>query len=222
MAGKKSASRRTEFKVDNPFEALMSIGKGVTDSLKNDVVKGGKDDLFEQLIKMNMGEGAKSEKKPSAPKKGDLKAGEALILGGKSEKKVRSEAAPAMDYHREIAQSGERAASRESRQTEQRVQQIMNELQRLVSSTQVLESQFKDIAAPHASPVKAGKYHENFFDWMLNVIQQARMKVEDSGAWMSAMKGKGKGKKSFMQDMWKKSNTSVTMSNERAVQTQTG
>jgi hypothetical protein len=55
---------------------------------------------------------------------------------------------------------------------------------------------------------------------MLTVIRGARMKVEDSGAWLSTMQGK-KGKKNYWA-MFKKHGTSFGMSNERQVATQTG
>ncbi|HLD02068.1 MAG TPA: DUF5660 family protein, partial [Patescibacteria group bacterium] len=60
----------------------------------------------------------------------------------------------------------------------------------------------------------------NFFEWMLSVIRIARMKVEDSGAWMAALSSKKKGK-GYWQ-MFKKHGTTFGMSHERNVSTQTG
>lgn len=114
-----------------------------------------------------------------------------------TEKKDKKEKAPrieaAMNYSGEIARSGERATKSEMREMSQNIQEIKAELNQLMASSKVLQMEFAELAMEQ-TPVDAGKYHVNFFDWMLIVIRQARQKVEDSGAWLSTVKGKGKGK----------------------------
>lgn len=114
-----------------------------------------------------------------------------------TEKKDKKEKAPrieaAMNYSGEIARSGERATKSEMREMNQNIQQIKEELNQLLASSKVLQMEFAEVAMEQ-TPVDAGKYHVNFFDWLLIVIRQARQKVEDSGAWLHAVKGKGRGK----------------------------
>jgi len=135
----------------------------------------------------------------------------------KAIEKPKAEAA--MNYSREIAQAGERAAKGETREMHQNIQQIKQELAQLVSSSQELKLHFADVGVDSATPT-VGKYQQNFFEWMLVVIRQARQKVEDSGAWLNTVKGKG-GKKGYW-GMFKQHGTTFGMSGERAVATQVG
>lgn len=131
--------------------------------------------------------------------------------------------APGIDYHRDIATVSESANRRKDAQMERRFKEIKEELNRMVeSSNQIIQEEFGAITVEQA-PHDVGDYHINFLDWMLIVIRNARQKVEDSGAWLASMKGK-KGKKNggALLDAQKKGNTSVSMSNERQVATQTG
>ena len=65
-----------------------------------------------------------------------------------------------------------------------------------------------------------GTYHQNFFEWMLHMIRQAKEKVEDSEAWLNVSKGKGS-KKGYW-NMFKKHGTSFALSSEQSVATQVG
>lgn len=134
-----------------------------------------------------------------------------------SEKTV--EAAPAVNYLNEIAQVGETAVNRENRETEYQLREIMAEIKKLADSSKELQMQFKNIAVEQYV-VKPGKYHKNFFSWLLSVIRTARMRVEDSGAWLQAMHSKKKSKE--YGAMAKKQGTSFTLNNERTVATQVG
>ena len=111
-------------------------------------------------------------------------------------------------------------SGQESQETKYQIQQIMEELQRLVSSSdKIIQMTFGDISVASA-PTVVGKYHTNFFSWMLTVIRTARQKVEESGAWLSVAKSKGSRK--GYQNMSKKHGTSFSMSNERTTATQSG
>jgi hypothetical protein len=105
------------------------------------------------------------------------------------------------------------------REINEKLQQIMAELQRLISSSKELKLEFADVNVD-APPPQAGEYHLNFFDWLLLTIRTAREKVEDSGAWLNAVKGKNK-KKGYW-GMFKKHGTSFGLSNERSIATQAG
>ncbi|MGI8419610.1 MAG: DUF5660 family protein [Candidatus Levyibacteriota bacterium] len=98
-----------------------------------------------------------------------------------------------INYSREIVDSGKNASRSETREMNSNIAQIKQELAKLVASTQELKLQFADVGVDNSTPT-VGKYQQNFLEWMLIVIRQARQKVEDSGAWLNAVKGKG-GKK---------------------------
>lgn len=124
------------------------------------------------------------------------------------------------DYHREIVDAGKDTDTREQRQIRQKIEQILNELRGIVISVKVLENHFTDVTvAP--PPQKPGKYHENFFDWLLIMVKQARQKVENSSSWLGAVQGKGKNKKGYW-DRAEKEGTTFTQNNERSAATSVG
>jgi hypothetical protein len=140
-------------------------------------------------------------------------------------KKQHAEKAPqraeaAIDHHGDFIKSSERALHAENREIKQRLDQIIDELKRLVSTSKVLQMEFAGVSVDQA-PQQVGEYHVNFFDWLLLTIRAARQKVEDSGAWLASAKSKG-GKKGGYWGMFKKHGTSFGLSNERSVATQTG
>ena len=92
------------------------------------------------------------------------------------------------------------------------------ELQKLVASSSMLQVEFSQVSMSQA-PKDPGKYHVNFFQWVLTVIRQARMKVEDAGAWQAAIKGKRKN--GFWQRA-KKEGTTFLLHHDRNVATQAG
>lgn len=127
--------------------------------------------------------------------------------------------APDIDYSKEVVSVAEKASSKEKREIEHQLREIMAEIKKLTDSSKELQIQFKEIAVEQyvATP---GEYHKSFFSWLLSIIKAARMKVEDSGAWLQAMQSKKKAK--GYQAMAKKQGTSFTLNNERTVATQVG
>lgn len=121
-------------------------------------------------------------------------------------------------YVQEI--TGNANIQRESRESEQKIESLIVELRRLASSVQAVEKAvvLQAIGPAGASQMK-GKYYENFFEWMLLVVQDARRKVEDSGAWLQTMTAKSK--KGVAIGKMKK-NMSQFLSGERTAQNQSG
>jgi hypothetical protein len=138
-------------------------------------------------------------------------------------KKIKAEAEPGINYHREyyesISRFSERASYREVMQESRKIQQVMAEIRKLASSTKLLQVEFGLVTVEEA-PVNPGQYYVNFFEWMLIMIKQARQKVEDSKSWLETVKGK-KGKKGYW-DKAKKHGTTFSQANERFVATSTG
>jgi predicted transcriptional regulator len=136
----------------------------------------------------------------------------------KTEEKNR-EVETDINYFKEIIHAEEKTISRGNQELEVQLKEIMAEIKKLADSSRELQMQFKTVAVEQYT-VKPGKYHKTFFSWLLSIIRVARMKVEDSGAWLTAMHNKKKSR-----DYWtiaKKRGTSFTLNNERTVATQVG
>lgn len=219
-------------------ERLSEVGNRITKTVAKDIAKEaaqvGKDigkDLFAQLLGIDMG------KKPTA-KHVEAPAEQPKPLPGvsvdifsfathattegykpaeKRDKKPNIETV--INYSRDILKNSEHAMLGENREMQQNIREIQDELRKLLQSSKVLQMEFAQVAVEQA-PVEVGKYHTNFFEWMLIVLRQAREKVEDSGAWLSTVKGKN-AKKGYW-GMFKKHGTTFGLSNERSVSTQTG
>ncbi len=216
---KKTKTQANQFVDQNPIEAVRSIGGGTVQSIATDLISEGVSDLWKQFLGNNT---EQNKKQHPNWRTGDLKEGQDLDLAQlKKEKKPETREA-GIDYRREILHGSERITSRESYELGQQIEEIIIELKRLASSSQEIQVQFKDVIVEQRA-VKPGKYHKNFFAWMLIVIRSARIRVEDAGAWLSAMKGK-KGKKQSQNywTMFKKHGTTFGLSNERTLATQTG
>ncbi len=227
MASKVSKKRI----IRNHLEAVTNIGdstgiaKGVGKSLIDDLaLDGGKD--FLSFLGMDTG----SDKKNSAheasseDQKHDAD-GSIDIVNFKTksfEKKARhieQRVEAAIDYHRDIVRSSERASSQELQVRQSQIQQLRMEIQSLVSSTKMLQMEFAQITTEQ-SVASVGAYHEHFFEWIIKQVKAARENVENSSSCMNIQKNKA-GKKGYW-GMFKKHGTSFAMSNERGVATQVG
>jgi len=206
--------------VETRSDTLNDLAGGFADTVKNDVLKGTAKDFWSQIL--SSGEYKSSKKQMS----GDLSEGEEFHLPKAQDRYQAPEAAkrndilPGFNYRAEIVHGGERLSMHEKREIQQSIAEIKAELERLMASANVVvQAEFAEIVVEQ-NPTSPGKYHLNFFEWMLSVIRIARMKVEDSGAWMAALSSKKKGK-GYWQ-MFKKHGTTFGMSHERNVSTQTG
>lgn len=211
---KKTKSRAKQYVDKNPIEQLLGIGSGVVGAGADFGKKMGDLDNWEEILGLV---DSKEKKKQHA---GDLQEGEELNLKELQEKKQeKAHSEPGIDYAKEIVHAGERAVNRENRELENQLRELMAEIKKLADSSKELQVQFKEVAVEQHA-VKPGKYHKTFFAWLLNVIRTARMKVEDSGAWLAAMQSKKKSRE--YGSMTKKHGTSFSLSNERNVATQVG
>lgn len=69
-------------------------------------------------------------------------------------------------------------------------------------------------------PKKTGVYYIRFLEWLMTVVKQLRMKVEDGRAWLATFTQRKK-KRGYWQ-MYKKHGTTFGLSHERTLATQTG
>lgn len=210
---KKHAEKQPQYVEDNSFE---SLGKGLVDSLKNDLVKPMLPSAKDQFL------GLEDQKKEHGDS-GELYEGVEFDIRSLEEKR-KDKNMPmieaAIDYRREILHGSERLSKQESYELKAQIEQIQMEIQQLLHSTKELEAVSKDVVVQHV-PVRVGKYHKTFGAFVLAALHAARLKVEDSLACMSMVKGKGRKKQDYW-GMFKQHGTTFGMSNERMVATQTG
>lgn len=218
----KTAVRKKRYINNNTIESL-SLGRTVVQSLGNDVAKRITSEARDQFFGLN----SYSEQKGYQEISGDLIEGQELIFNNaRSKNQISNEGmlpaldiAPGIDYRRETLERPKKIALEDKRLIQTKVNEILSEIQKLASAQKELEVEFREVAVEQriASP---GKYHLNLFEWILSVIRLARMKIEDSGAWLAAFQSK-KAKRQYWA-MFKKHGTTFGLSNERVVATQTG
>jgi len=206
----------------NPIEAIRDIGSSIVESAKNDFAKGLVTDLWDQMLGTEVGKGNATHQTS-----GDLQEGQEISLNKKKSdqkaEKSQEERKPYIeagwDYTGEIIHAEKRISQTENRELSARVSEIMVEIKKLANSSKELEVTFREITVDQG-PVNPGKYHLNFFTWMLATIRSARMRVEDSKNWASLFASK-KGKKEYWS-LFKQHGTSFGLSGERTPATQTG
>lgn len=211
------ASKLAKRVIKNPLEAVTEIGdvsgiaKGVSDSLVNDLGKAGLREL--------LGLKSSSDSHSTESSHGEFQHSGDIVNFEKKAKKTEQRVEAAIDYHRDILRSRERFSKQEVHSLSSQVQQIKMELASLVSSSKILQMEFAQVTMDQPTE-NIGVYHNNFFEWVLMMIKDARKKVEDSTSWINAQKGKSS-KKGYW-GMFKKHGTSFGLSNERSVATQVG
>jgi hypothetical protein len=233
MAGAKSKSNLS---IVDPLETgrefVRSVGKPSTKWLADEAAQSGRT-FLEQLLGLNLKKDSGTTHADKAPQSEESKQPHKNVevfnfLNHKNasdkpkahaEKASHRQAEAAIDYHREITHNRERASKGEMHDIQQNIEQIKIELSKLVNSSQVLKLEFAEVSVEQSSK-NVGEYHINFFEWMLTVIRAAREKVEDSGAWLGTVQGKG-AKKGYW-GMFKQHGTTFGLSGERSVATQVG
>lgn len=205
-------TKQKQFVNQSTVESLRELGDDVVQSVAQDVLGAGVKDFWKQVL-MAGNEGQTHEQNG-----GELSEGQELDLSKRSLKES-SDIAPAIDYRREILDGAKYIGQKEHYEIKAKIQEIIVELKRIASSSKELQITFKEVVIEQRIQ-KPGKYHINFFDWVLTMLQIARMRIEDSGAWLATMKSK-KGQKQYW-NQFKQHGTSFGLSNERVVATQTG
>lgn len=113
---------------------------------------------------------------------------------------------------------------RQECQLEKETQIIMRTLQEQVV---ILEKAGKTLAQEvskvklEKAPKKTGIYYIIFLEWLLSVVKQLRMKVEEGQAWLNTFMQKKKKRMGYW-GMYKKHGTTFGLSQERSTATQTG
>lgn len=152
------------------------------------------DSFFEQMLRKKSG-----EIQPYFPKETPLRKHQETILFSYEQKK------------------GER-------QLEQETQMILKTLQEQVV---ILEKAGKTLAKEvskiklEKAPKKTGIYYIIFLEWLLGIVKQLRLKVEEGQAWLNTFTQRKKKRLGYW-GMYKKHGTTFGLSQERSLASQTG
>ena len=101
---------------------------------------------------------------------------------------------------------------------------ILNEIKKQIT---LLEKSEKALSKQVAKfkiekvPPKAGIYYLRYFEWLLGLIKQLRMRVDEGRTWLAAFSQMKKKKLGYWK-MYKKHGTTFGLSHERNLATQTG
>lgn len=195
-------------KTDNSFvESMRDMGGSVVKSLKNDVVKGTAQSIFDQLVG--------SAKTGQAP---DMNGGNRPDLAAFIAEREQQAADKARNqertFHMQKAQETKVLFSHADESLKREIDGVRQELQMLVASMGKVEQQIE--MAMMDNIVDGGLYHLNYFQKLKTWIKFMRKSLEDGGAWLqlsSSRKSKG-----YFWTQEAKSGNKYSQSSERNVQ----
>lgn len=100
------------------------------------------------------------------------------------------------------------------------IEQLKKQITLLKKSEKSLSSEIAKIKVDQI-PQKAGIYYLRYFEWLVGIVKNLRMKVEEGRTWLAAFSQR-KNKKMGYWKMYKKHGTTFGLSHERTIATQTG
>jgi len=223
MTGK--TNKKAKYFDKNPIEAVLrGAADDVVATIKDDILEQSVTSAWSQLLGGNSENSGENNSATETMMSGDLVEGQEIELV-RRQQQIEKQAAKiasieaGYDYKNEILHFEQKETQENQNQTSSHIQEILVEIKQLSNSVKELEVEVKDVAMD-AVPVKAGKYHESFFDYLLTILKNARLRVENSANWMHALSGK-KAKKGYWENA-KKHGTSYSLSADRVVAQQVG
>lgn len=207
----KSNIRLGEESIEAKRSSVMSDFKDIGDS----TMKSFWEDLLTGVAKGAREQISGSQTQPKTS--GELTEGEEVVI-----KKTQALEVLQKTQHREYFRKIEKQETmrvENKQEIEAQVQRLRLEIKQLINASRELQVSFKEVAKDDVL-VNPGKYHLNFFEWVLAVVKNARLRIEESTNWLRLFASKKKQKQYWNQS--KKHGTSFSLSNERVVATQAG
>ncbi|MEI8232947.1 MAG: DUF5660 family protein, partial [bacterium] len=194
--------------VNNSFvESMRDMGGSVMKSLKNDVVKGTAQSIFDQLLGS-----AKSGQAPDAGASGA--SGLEAYIAEREAQAAETAKSQERAFHVHKAQESRVLFSHADETLRKEIDGVRQELQMLVASMDKVEQQIE--MAMIDNIVDGGVYHLNYFHKLKTWIKFMRKSLEDSSAWLQ-MSG-GRKSKGYFWTQEAKSGNKYSQSSERNVQ----
>lgn len=193
---------------DNFVENVRDMGSSVVKSLKNDVIKGTAQSIFDQLLgSTGTNQVPKTENPLDQAKLEQIIAEReaAAFEAGKQE---------ASPFKNPLAKESQVLFSFADEKMKQEINGVRQELSMLVKTMDKVEKQVENAIMDNITD--AGVYHLNYFNKLKVWIRFMRKSLEDSSAWLQMSAGR-KGKGHYWNQVGKSGNK-YSMSQERAVQ----
>lgn len=116
------------------------------------------------------------------------------------------------------------ANRKEDHEVKQETEVLLNQLKQQVT---LLEKSEKSLTGEIAKikvenlPDKTGIYYLRFFEWLIGIVRQLRLKVDEGRMWLQTFNQRSKKRAGYWK-MYKKHGTTFGLSHERTLATQTG
>lgn len=209
LNSKPAAKSTSNSSNNNSFvESMRDMGGSVMKSLKNDVVKGTAQSIFDQLLGS-----AKTGRMPTTPDQAinpDLDK----YIAEREEQAAQQAKMQERTFHVHKAEQNKVLFSYADESLKREIDGVRQELQMLVASMGKVEAQIE--AAMMDNIVDGGVYHLNYFHKLKEWIKFMRKSLEDSSAWLQ-MSG-GRKSKGYFWTQEAKSGNKYSQSSERNVQ----
>lgn len=212
--GPQYSDERVEAKITDPASVSSSfkdLGGSLMKDLWDELLTGSVKTVPEQLFSAD-------QKNPQSSQSIELRKNEEISLK-KKETNIQLKSEQHQEYFNEVKYTETKRIRDDQRFIEKRIEEILIELKKLTKTSKEMQILFKEVTIEEV-PVQAGTYHINFFEWVLSVVKNARMKVEEGANWLQMFSSKKKQRQYW--SMFKKHGTTFGLSQERTMATQTG
>ena len=198
---------RPQTKTSNNFvEAVQGIGSSTLNSLKNDVIKGTAQSIFDQLLGSTKSGQAPDMNPNMTP---DL---EQMILE-REQQAAEQARSQERAFHVHTQKESQVLFSFADESVRREIEGVRQELSMLVKTMGQVQKQVENAMMDNI--VHGGVYHLNYFQKLKTWIIFMRKSLEDASGWMQMSKGRTQG------HFWNQtgiSGTKYSMSSERNVQ----
>ena len=189
-------------------EQLKSIGSSVTDSLKNDVVKGSAQSVFEQLIGNSKSGRTPEEEQLSTAALENLIKEREQAAADEADQNAREEERAIFSHK----QGKEKVLfSFADEKLKKEISEVRQELSALVRSMGQVQKQVEQAVIQEI--VNPGQYHKTFLENLKSFVITMRKSMEDASLWLSMSSGRQQ-KGAFWANT-KKHGNKYSMSQER-------
>ena len=170
MASKKNKLPKLPIDV-NQIEAIRDSGSSIVKTVNEEIKR---DAHLAWEMALGLG-------KFEAKRGGEMQQGEEIILAKKQEEleekaKLR-DVEGGFNYKAEILYAERRVVQETNREIKLTVREILTELAKIKSLSKEVELQFRSVDTIKV-PENPGKYHLNFFEWVLSVVRNARVRIK--------------------------------------------
>ncbi len=204
---KKSSIKRG----DGFFESIGEIGRSVTSSFKNDVVKDVAQNIHDQLLNSSKTQ-TDPEQNPEFDFSQWLKLKEEDLAQENFQKGQRYERQRLQHQPEQIVFSSQ------DRKIQEEIKEVRQELQLLIQTIGKVEQDIETAVVQEV--VDPGVYHLNFFKKLASWLRIVRKSLQEGELWLEMWHSRSQ-RSAYWKGV-KKGGTSFMLSGERSVVTQTG